>query len=57
MYLESASDEQKAEYAGMTQEEKWGVLEPFLLARVNTKAQEPWMMLLLGQLARRAGGK
>ena len=41
MYLESASDEQKADYAGMTRKEKWDVLEPFLLARVKTKSRNP----------------
>jgi len=55
MYLESAEEEQKAEYAGMTPGERWDVLEPFLLSRSKTKWPEPWMKLIIERMSATVG--
>lgn len=54
MYLGSATESQRTEYAGMTTGEKWGVLKPFLLSHSKTKHPNKWMKLAIEQFDKKA---
>jgi hypothetical protein len=54
VYLESATDEEKAEYARMTTREKWDVLEPLLLSRSKTGRPDRWVKLVIERLSTKA---
>jgi hypothetical protein len=54
MYLESDTEQEQAEYVGMTTREKWGVLEPFLLSRSKTGHADRWMKLVIERLSAKA---
>jgi hypothetical protein len=56
VYLASATEPERADYARMTTREKWGVLEPFLLSRSRTKQPDRWIKLVIERLSAKVSG-